>query len=175
MKLNIRGNKMDITPTIKSYIEQKIGRLDKYLDKPEEVTANVVTRIRGKDQIVEVTIPIKKIILRGEEAHNDLYAAIDLVSDKIERQIRKNKTKIKKSNQKEVMSSFDLTFEEVEEETKEIVKRKEIEMKPMSEEEAILQMELVDHDFYVFKDTKTDRVCVIYKRKDNNYGIIETK
>ena len=175
MKINIRGNKMDVTPTIKSYIEQKIGRLDKYLDKPEEVTANVVTRIRGKDQIVEVTIPIKKIILRGEEAHNDLYAAIDLVSDKIERQIRKNKTKIKKSNQKEVMSSFDLSFEAIEEETKEIVKRKEIEMKPMSEEEAILQMELVDHDFYVFKDTKTDRVCVIYKRKDNNYGIIETK
>ena len=175
MKINIRGNKMDITPTIKSYIEQKIGRLDKYLDKPEEVMANVVTRIRGKDQIVEVTIPIKKIILRGEEAHNDLYAAIDLVSDKIERQIRKNKTKIKKSNQKEVMSSFDLSFEDIEEETKEIVKRKEIEMKPMSEEEAILQMELVDHDFYVFKDTKTDRVCVIYKRKDNNYGIIETK
>ena len=166
---------MDITPTIKSYIEQKIGRLDKYLEKPDEVTANVVTRIRGKDQIVEVTIPIKKIILRGEEAHNDLYAAIDLVSDKIERQIRKNKTKIKKSGQKDVMGSFDLSFEDIEEETKEIVKRKEIEMKPMSEEEAILQMELVDHDFYVFKDTETDRVCVIYKRKDNNYGIIETK
>lgn len=175
MKLNIRGNKMDITPTIKSYIEQKIGRLDKYLENPEEVTANVVTRIRGKDQIVEVTIPIKKIILRGEEAHNDLYAAIDLVSDKIERQIRKNKTKIKKSNQKEVMNSFDLSFENIEEENNEIVRRKEIEMKPMSEEEAILQMELVDHDFYVFKDTKTDRVSVIYKRKDNNYGIIETK
>ena len=175
MKLNIRGNKMDITPTIKSYIEQKIGRLDKYLEKPDEVTANVVTRIRGKDQIVEVTIPIKKIILRGEEAHNDLYAAIDLVSDKIERQIRKNKTKIKKSGQTDVMGSFDLSFEDIEEETKEIVKRKEIEMKPMSEEEAILQMELVDHDFYVFKDTETDRVCVIYKRKDNNYGIIETK
>ena len=166
---------MDITPTIISYIEQKIGRLDKYLEKPDEVTANVVTRIRGKDQIVEVTIPIKKIILRGEEAHNDLYAAIDLVSDKIERQIRKNKTKIKKSSQKDVTGSFDLSFEDIEEETKEIVKRKEIEMKPMSEEEAILQMELVDHDFYVFKDTETDRVCVIYKRKDNNYGIIETK
>lgn len=176
MKFNIRGNKMDITPAIKSYIEEKIGRLDKYLENPNEITANVVAKVRGKDQIVEVTIPIKKIILRGEEAHTDLYAAIDLVSDKIERQIRKNKTKMKKSVQKESIMSFNLAFEEtVEEENKTIVKRKEIEMKPMSEEEAILQMELVDHDFYVFKDIKTEQVSIIYKRKDNNYGIIETK
>lgn len=175
MKLNIRGNKMDITPSIKSYIEEKIGRLDKYLENPDEITATVVTRVRGKDQIVEVTVPIKKIILRGEESHSDLYAAIDLVSDKLERQIRKNKTKMKKSSQKESVMSFDLSFEEPEEEEKRIVKRKEIEMKPMSEEEAILQMELVDHDFYVFKDIKTDQVSIIYKRKDNNYGIIETK
>ena len=175
MKLNIRGNKMDITPSIKSYIEEKIGRLDKYLENPDEITATVVTRVRGKDQIVEVTIPIKKIILRGEESHTDLYAAIDLVSDKLERQIRKNKTKMKKSSQKESIMSFNLTFEEPEEEDNKIVKRKEIEMKPMSEEEAMLQMELLGHDFYVFKDTKTDHVSIIYKRKDNDYGIIETK
>ena len=175
MKLNIRGNKMDITPAIKSYIEEKIGRLDKYLENPNNVTANVVTRVRGKDQIVEVTIPIKKLILRAEEAHSDLYAAIDLVSDKLERQIRKNKTKMKKSSQKESVMSFDLTFEEVEEEENVIVKRKEVEMKPMSEEEAILQMELLGHDFYVFKDIKTGQASVLYRRKDNNYGIIETK
>lgn len=175
MKLNIRGNKMDITPAIKSYIEEKIGRLDKYLESPSDVTANVVTRVRGKDQIVEVTIPIKKLILRGEESHSDLYAAIDLVSDKLERQIRKNKTKMKKSSQKESIMSFDLSFEEPDEEEKDIVKRKEIEMKPMSEEEAILQMELLGHDFYVFKDIKTQQVSVLYRRKDNNYGIIETK
>lgn len=168
---------MDITPAIKSYIEEKIGRLDKYLENPNEITANVVTRVRGKDQIVEVTVPIKKMILRGEESHSDLYAAIDLVSDKLERQIRKNKTKMKKSMQKETSMSFNMVFEEIpdEDETKSIVKRKEIEMKPMSEEEAILQMELVDHDFYVFKDIKTEKISVIYKRKDNNYGIIETK
>lgn len=177
MKFNIRGNKMDITPAIKSYIEEKIGRLDKYLENPNDITANVVTKVRGKDQIVEVTIPIKKIILRGEESHSDLYAAIDLVSDKLERQIRKNKTKMKRSTQKDSVMSFNLAFEEIpgEEDNKSIVKRKEIEMKPMSEEEAILQMELVDHDFYVFKDIKTEQVSIIYKRKDNNYGIIETK
>ena len=175
MKLNVRGNKMDITPSIKSYIEEKIGRLDKYLENPNDITANVVTRVRGKDQIVEVTIPIKKIILRGEESHSDLYAAIDLVSNKLERQIRKNKTKMKKSSQKESIMSFNLAVEEPEEEDTKIVKRKEIEMKPMSEEEAILQMELVGHDFYVFKDTKSEQVCIIYKRKDNNYGIIETR
>lgn len=176
MKLNIRGNKLDITPAIKSYIEEKIGRLDRYLENPNGVTATVVARVRGKDQIVEVTIPIKKIILRGEESNSDLYAAIDLVSDKIERQIRKNKTKMKKISQKENAMPFNLSFDDYEEENnRKIVKRKQIEMKPMDEEEAILQMELLGHDFYVFKDIKTETASIIYKRKDNDYGIIETK
>ena len=177
MKFNIRGKNVDVTPAIKSYIEEKIGRLDKYLESPSDVSASIVVKVRGKEQIIEVNIPVNKIILRGEESHDDLYAAIDLVSDKLERQIRKNKTKMKRSTQKDSVMSFNLAFEEIpgEEDNKSIVKRKEIEMKPMSEEEAILQMELVDHDFYVFKDIKTEQVSIIYKRKDNNYGIIETK
>ena len=97
MKFNIRGKNVDVTPAIKSYIEEKIGRLDKYLESPSDVSASIVVKVRGKEQIIEVTIPVNKIILRGEESHDDLYAAIDLVSDKIERQIRKNKTKLKQS------------------------------------------------------------------------------
>jgi len=174
MKYNIRGDKMVVTDSIKEYVESKLDKLNKYFTE-DDLTANVLTKIRGNKQIVEVTIPTDKFILRSEEANDDLYAAIDLVSDKLERQIRKNKTKLEKKLRKE--SSKDLHFEFIEElfedEKTEIVKRKKIEMKPMNEEEAILQMDLLGHEFFIFKDIDSDNVCVVYKRKDGNYGIIE--
>ena len=94
MKFNIRGQKIDVTPAIKEYAEKKIGKLEKYFSKSDELTAHVLLKVRGKEQTVEVTIPIKKIVVRAEETNKDLYAAIDLVSEKLERQIRKNKTRI---------------------------------------------------------------------------------
>ena len=97
MKFNIHGKKIDVTDSIKSYIEEKIGRLDKYFENPDNVTATALIKLRGKDQVVEVTINANKFILRGEESHKDLYASIDKVSDKIERQIRKNKTRLKRN------------------------------------------------------------------------------
>lgn len=173
MKYVIRGEKIEITEAIKKYITEKIGKLDKYFSNPEEIKANVLVRIRGVEQIVEVTIPIKKIVLRCEERDEDLYKAIDLASDKLERQLRKNKTKMMKQK-KDVTKA--IRFEEMEpiEEKEEIVKRKKIEMKPMSEEEAMMQMDLIDHDFFVYKDVETKTVNVIYKRKDGTFGIIET-
>lgn len=175
MKFNVRGNKVEITEPIRKYVEEKIGRLDKYFENPGSLTANVLVRIRGIDQIVEVTIPAKKMILRGEERNKDLYAAIDLVSDKIERQIRKNKTRMQKKATKPSMIDFNMNFEAEENEPEEtVVKRKKIEMKPMSEEEAILQMNLIGHEFFVFKDADTGEVCILYKRKDGGYGMIET-
>ncbi len=177
MKFNIRGKNMDVTPAIKSYIEEKIGRLDKYLESPSDVSASIVIKVRGKEQIIEVTMPVNKIILRGEESHDDLYAAIDLVSDKIERQIRKNKTKLKKRKEKNNFIDFNYEFEIDKDEEKDetIVKRKSIEMKPMNEEEALLQMDLLGHEFFVFKNTDSECVSILYKRKDGNYGIIDTK
>ena len=173
MKYIIRGEKVEITEAIKNYITEKIGKLDKYFQTPDEIKANVLVRIRGKEQIVEVTIPIKKLVLRCEERDEDLYKAIDLASDKLERQLRKNKTKMMK--QKKDITK-EMRFEELESiETKEeIVKRKKVEMKPMNEEEAIMQMDLVDHDFFVYKDIDTKSINVIYKRKDGTFGIIET-
>ena len=173
MKYIIRGEKVEVTEAIKNYITEKIGKLDKYFQKPEEIKANVLIKIRGLEQIVEVTIPIKKIVLRCEERNEDLYKAIDLASDKLERQLRKNKTKMMK--QKKDITK-EMKFEELEsiEEKEEIVKRKKIEMKPMSEEEAIMQMDLVDHDFFVYKDIDTKKTNVIYKRQEGTYGIIET-
>ena len=179
MKFVIRGQKLTVTEPIKKYIEEKIGKLDRYLEDSKDVTATVLIRVKGKAQIVEVTIPIKKAILRGEESHKDLYAAIDLVSEKIERQIRKNKTKMQGKKVKPVFE--DIIYDSVEsnyyeEDTdKVIIKRKTLDMKPMSEEEAVLQMELLGHSFFIFKDMDTDNISVVYKRKDDNYGLIETK
>ena len=176
MKFNIRGQKLEVTDAIRSYIEEKIGRLEKYFENPTELTANVVIKVRGRDQVVEVTIPAPKIILRAEEANGDLYASIDLVSDKIERQIRKNKTRMNSKNNKKNVDNFivDFSVEDLEEE-RNVVKRKNIEMKPMNEDEAILQMELLGHEFFVYRDSENQNVCILYKRKDGNYGIIETK
>jgi len=176
MKYNIRGEKLVITDAIRDYTEEKLGKLDKYF-KDDDITANVLAKVRGNSQIVEVTIPTSKFILRSEEEHNDLYAAIDLVTDKLERQIRKNKTRLNR-NVKESVKEFNFDYElpeEEEEEAKEkIVKRKKLEMKPMSEEEAILEMELLGHNFFVYKDMDTDSINVLYKRKDGDYGLIET-
>lgn|SRR5574344_1081833 len=176
MKFNIRGSKVKVTPAIKSYIEEKIGKLDKYFENPDDIIANVVVRVRGLDQIIEVTIPVKQFILRNEESNKDLYSAIDLISDKLERQIRKNKTRIKKKSN-DIIDIFDMSFETLkeEEDTNKIVKRKTIDNKPMSEEEAILQMNLLGHEFFVFENVDTKNTSVIYRRKDGGYGIIDTK
>lgn len=175
MKMNIRGSKIKITSAINDYIEAKLGKLDKYLENPNDITANVVVKVKGKDQIVEVTIPMKKLILRAEDTHNDLYAAIDLVSDKLERQIRKNKTRLKKRIKEINDFNIDFKVEKEEDEKGRIVKRKLVETKPMNEEEAILQMNLLGHDFFVFTNEATNQINILYRRKDTNYGIIETR
>ena len=173
MKFNIHGKNIEVTDAIKGYIESKIGRVEKYF-KDTDLTATVTIRVRGKEQIVEVTIPASKMVLRAEEKHSDLYAAVDLVSDKLERQIRKNKTKARKNlKQTIIFNDFDVDASEDVDDS--IVKRKVIDTKPMSEEEAILQMELIGHDFFLFKNDKTNDLCVVYNRKDKGYGILEAK
>ena len=174
MKCKIRGEKIKVTSAIQDYIETKLSRLDKYF-KSADVDASVLIRVKGKEQAIEVTIPYDKYTLRSEERRDDLYAAIDLVIDKLEGQIRKNKTKLKKQIKKsEEFFNFDFEIASEDVQDNKIVKRKSFEMKPMSEEEAILELELLGHDFYIFKDAKTNDINVLYKRKDGNYGIIET-
>lgn len=177
MKFNVRGDKLVVTDAIKNYIETKIGKLDKYF-KEDSITATVQLRIRGNDHIIEVTIPTDHFILRSEEENEDMYAAIDLVLDKLERQIRKNKTKMKKRNINNKYKEFNFDYELLKEEPENndtIVKRKYIETKPMDEEEAMLEMELLGHSFFVYKDMNTNETCVLYKRKDGNYGVISVK
>ena len=174
MKCKIRGEKIKVTSSIQDYIENKLSKLDKYF-KSADVEASVLTKVKGKDQAIEVTIPYDKYTLRSEERRDDLYAAIDLVIDKLEGQIRKNKTKLKKQIKKsEEFFNFDFELANEDDQENNIVKRKSFEMKPMSEEEAILELELLGHDFYIYRDAKTNDINVLYRRKDGNYGIIET-
>ena len=110
MQIKMRGEKIKITPAIDSYVSEKVGKLDKYFENPEEISANILVRIRGIEQIVEVTIPIKNAVIRAEERSKDLYEAIDLVVDKLERQIRKNKTKIQKKKNKVRLPEFNIDY-----------------------------------------------------------------
>lgn len=177
MKINIHGDKIEVTPAIKEHIATKIAKLDRYFENPDEIVAKVIIRVRGLEQIIEVTVPASKFTLRAEETHNDLYAAADLVIDKLERQIRKNKTRLNRYKHEPSNFNLDLNFEVTEEVSEEdkIIKRKDIDSKPMDEEEAILQMNLLNHDFFVFKNTDEDCVSVIYLRKDGHYGIINMR
>ena len=177
MEIIIRGDKLKVTDSMKEYIEEKIAKLDKYLQNSDDVRATVVVKVRNHNQVVEITVPLKSLILRAEESQEDIYAAVDLALDKLERQIRKNKTKLltrQSKNTNLIGFSFD-NVDEIEESSEKIVKRKTIEVKPMSEEEAILQLELLGHQFYMYKDSETMKPVVIYKRKDNGYGIIESE
>lgn len=176
MKINIRGEKVTITKAMKEQVESKLTKLEKYFEHPDAITAHVNIKINNLSQIIEITIPTSKFTVRAEESHEDLYAAIDLVIDKIERQIRKNKTKIKNKYKNIEPVDFNLELDEEDEtEIKKIVKRKNIEMKPMDEEEAFIQAELLGHDFFIFKNIDEECVSVLYKRKDGLYGIINVK
>lgn len=175
MEIIIRGDKLRITKAMRDYINEKIGKLEKYLENSDTVKATVVAKIRNHEQMVEITIPLNSFILRSEEAKEDIYSAVDVAIDKIERQIRKNKTKLV---DKQMKTKIDFSFDEFKEEKtkpEKIIKRKVIELKPMDEEEAILQMELLGHQFYMYKDSDTMNPMIIYKRKAGGYGIIESE
>jgi putative sigma-54 modulation protein len=179
MKYNIRGDKITVTGAMKTAIEEKLSKMDKYFEEPGDITANVLVKVKGLEQTIEVTVPTKRFTIRAEESNEDFYAAVDLVVNKLERQIRKNKDRLSRKYKNSVAIEFNFNYE-VEEEKEEknsskIVKRKNISMKPMDEEEAILQIELLNHDFFVFKNIDEECVSVIYLRKDGNYGIINMK
>ena len=174
MRIDIRGDKIKITEGMKNQIEEKIGHLDSYFKEPESLKAYVVVRVKNNEDIIEVTLPTPKFTLRSETSDKDFYAALNTSIDKLERQIRKNKTKLKKKF-KDTLKYEMIDMEIEEEQVSNITKRKELTLHLMDEEEAVLQMELLGHDFYIFKNSDTDNASVVYKRKDGEYGIINTK
>lgn len=182
MKINIRGENIEVTEAIKSYAEEKVKKIEKFLNDADTREANIVIKVYNNIQIVEITVPLKNIILRAEVGEEDIYAAIDVAVDKLERQVRKNKTKIaalskKKKLAEELRYEYFEKMNEREDDEKEhkVVKRKSIDVKPMSEEEAMLQMDLLGHEFFLYKDADTMKPAVIYKRKDGNFGLIEAE
>ncbi len=183
MKITVTGKNIMVTEALKAYVEKRVGRLDRYLQGfRKEIEANVILSVEGNFHITEVTIELGAIILRGEERTTDMYTSIDGVVEKIERQIRKYKTRIKLKNRSETREALREINQklldvpdnsEEEDEGIKLVRRKRFVLKPMSVEEAVMQMDLLGHDFFVFLDDEDNKVHVVYKRKDGNYGLIE--
>jgi len=170
MTIKITGRRIEVTEGLKSYIEKKISKLDRYFG--ESATANVTMSVEKDRHIIEVTIFHDGMIFRAEVFSDDMYAAIDKVEDVLERQIRKQKTRLEKRLRQGAFHDEYPTEFPIEEEFK-VVKTKVYSAKPMSVDEAILQMNLIGHNFYIFSNSETNDKNVVYKRNDGNYGLIE--
>lgn len=180
---NVRGENIEVTKAIRDYSEKKVAKLERFFDDVPEATAYVNLKVYpDKTAKAEVTIPLSFLVLRAEETTPDLYASIDLVVDKLERQVRKYKTKIHRKSRERGFDGLATKFvaeevttdvPEVEKEL-EIVRSKRVNLKPMDSEEAVLQMNMLGHDFFIFTDSETDEINIVYRRKDGRYGLIET-
>lgn len=172
MQITVRGKNIQITDALRDYATKKVERLNKYLDRAVE--AQVMLTVEKDRHTVEVTAAVDGLIIRGEESSHDMYASIDLVADKLEKQIERYKTRasrrIRNNNFKNEAAS---PAHAIEEDGPRIVRSKRFPMKPMPIEEAVLQMNLLNHDFFVFMNAETERFAVVYKRKDGHYGLIE--
>ncbi len=183
MNFNIRGENIEVTQAVRSHVEEKISKIERYFETPLTSDVNVNLSVYNEEQQVEVTIQMTDLLLRAEEQHTDMYAAIDLVVDKLERQIRKYKTKVNRKFRQE--GSPKHIFAELEKEKREqeldeeasdeieIVRTKRFNLKPMDSEEAILQMDMLGHQFFVFTNAESNDTNVVYKRRDGKYALIE--
>ncbi|WP_100405441.1 ribosome hibernation-promoting factor, HPF/YfiA family [Bacillus solitudinis] len=180
MNYNIRGENIEVTPALREYIEKKVGKLERYFDTTPVADVNVRMQVLNSQHIIEITIPMSQLLLRGEEVHGDMYAAVDNVVEKLERQIRKHKTKVNRKFRQEgsLKYMFKNELEPIEEEgvssdELEVVRTKRFNLKPMDAEEAILQMDMLGHSFFVFSNAVGGDTNVVYRRKDGRYGLIE--
>jgi putative sigma-54 modulation protein len=185
MRYVIRGNNLQVTDALKEFVERKLSRLEKYFDSEADLEAHVVMSVIKDEHKVEVTIPYPGLLCRAEESSEDMYASVDLVVEKLERQIRKYKTRVNRKSRQD--ASFRNTRKEndynrgtaasvvtdEEEMDLNVVRPKRFHLKPMDTEEAILQMDMLGHNFFVFTNAITNEVNVIYRRKDGKYGLIE--
>lgn len=173
MKFRLSGKNIEVTEALKNTVIKKLGRLEKFFRPETEVL--VTLSVQKNRQIVEVTIPFNGVVLRAEESNGDMYKSIDKVVDVLERQIRRNKTRLSKKLHEDAFEPVNFFINEdiQEEEDFNVVRSKRFAIKPMSIEEAILQMNLLGHQFFVFSNAETTEVNVVYKRKDGNYGLIE--
>ena len=181
IKYSIRGENIEVTDSIRNYVESKLGKIEKYFYAEQTLDARVNLKVyREKTAKVEVTILVDSMMLRAEDVSQDMYGSIDLVTDKIERQIRKNKTKIAKKHREKLPTSYIFTseFEDAtveEEPAAKVVRTKHVSLKPMDIDEALLQMDLLGHDFFIYTDAEDATTNVLYRREDGQVGLIEAK
>ncbi|MCE5221995.1 MAG: ribosome-associated translation inhibitor RaiA [Clostridium sp.] len=172
MKVTVIAKNMELTDALKEIVQKKISKLEKYFEA--NIEAKATLSVQKNRHIIEITIPFNGVILRGEEATSDMYKSLDLVEDKLERQIRKQKTRLSRKHSGSLrfgeINNIDLKSEEDE---GKLVKVKKFGVKPMNSEEAMLQMDLLGHNFFVYQDADSNKVNVIYKRKDGDYGLLE--
>lgn len=177
LKFNIRGENVDLTDAIRNYVTKRISKLEKFLEDNVEATAHVNLKVYpNRTYKVEVTIPLPYLTLRAEETSNDMYASIDLVTDKLERQIRKYKTRINRKSREKGLKNLEFVpgyDNDASQDNLKIVRTKQISLKPMDSEEAVLQMDMLGHDFFIFQDAETNGTSVVYRRNDGQYGLIE--
>lgn len=173
MRYTITGRNIDVTEGLKSAVYEKIGKLEKFF--AEDTEAHVTLSVEKDRQKIEVTIPVKGSIIRAEQTSSDMYVSIDLVEEIIERQLKKYKNKIidRKQSGGDFFNQEFIDKEYEEDDSIQIVRTKKFDVKPMDPEEACIQMELLGHNFYVFCNSETNQVNVVYKRKGNTYGLIE--
>ena len=171
MRISITGKNIEVSDYLRDLAIKKMAKLDRYF--PADTVAQITMAVEKNRHIVEVTIPYGGGIIRGEEVTGDMYASIDNVIAKLERQIVRHRTKLEKSLKAEAFNEPIPEYSDEEDEGPRVVKVKRYSIKPMSEEEAILQMELLGHSFFVFTNSETDAINVLYKRKDGNLGLIE--
>ena len=172
MRYVISGKNIDVTEGLRTAITDKLGKLERYFTQDTEV--HVTLSVEKERQKIEVTIPVKGTVIRSEQVSNDMYVSIDLVEEVIERQLRKYKNKI--ADKQQEAGNFQKEYLEhdyLEDEDIQIIRTKKFGMKPMYPEDACVQMELLGHTFFVFRNAETDEVNVVYKRKNNTYGLIE--
>ena len=175
MRISITGKNLEISDYLRDLVNKKVSKLERYF--PQDAEAQVTLSVEKNRHIVEVTIPYENVIIRGEEVTGDMYASIDNVLDKLEKQIIRHRTKLEKNLRADAFRHdaplFGGSYDEPEEDGPRIVRVKRFNIKPMSEEEAMLQIEMVGHSFYVFINSDTNLMNVLYKRNDGNYGLIE--
>lgn len=173
MKITVSGKNLEVTDALKEKVTKKVGKLEKFFNPGTE--AHITMGVEKSRQIIEVTIPFNGIMIRAEVSSEDMYSSIDKAVDILERQIRKNKTRLKKHLHEGAFKSdnFEETFSIPEEHDFKVVRSKRFAIKPMTTEEAVLQMNLIGHEFFMFSNQDTKEVNVVYKRKDGNYGLIE--
>lgn len=180
LTFNIRGENIEVTDAIRDYVEKRLSKLEKYFDNNVEAIAHINLKVyQNKTAKVEVTIPLPYLTLRAEETSPDLYASVDLVTDKLERQIRKYKTKVNRKSREKGYKNLDFAPNATPDDDKpegsdfQVVRTKRVSLKPMDNEEAILQMDMLGHDFFIYQDAETNGTSIVYRRNDGRYGLIE--